>query len=191
MEQQFLNTLLSITPLSPATIQDLQKCYSELHVPKNSLLVQEGDYSDKMYFILKGAARAFYFHKGKEFTDWFMFENMFMCSMLSFFSGVPSVQYIETLEASHLLVLTRKDINWLCQKHHDMEKLNSLILTAGLVSLQQNIVDQRFKTAQERYQILMQAFPKIIKRVPLRHIASYLGVTQETLSRIRASLYLM
>jgi CRP-like cAMP-binding protein len=187
MKQPFFNALLSISPLSAETVADIDQCLEEAHFPKNAVVVQEGELSSKMYFIVKGAARAFYFHQEKEYTDWFMFENMFMCSLLSFFGGQPSVQCIETLEASDLLVLTREQINWLCDKHHDMQKLNSLILTHGLISLQQNIIDQRFKTAQERYVILLKTFPQIIQRVPLKHIASYLGVTQETLSRIRAS----
>jgi CRP-like cAMP-binding protein len=187
MKEQFLQTLLSIAPLSAVTVADLQQAGKEVNFPKNTTIVREGELSSNMYFIAKGAARAFYYQNDKEYTDWFMFENMFMCSLTSFFSGVPSVQYIETLEDSHMLILTRQELRDLCDKHHDMEKLNGLILAAGLVSLQQNFIDQRFKTAQERYRILIHTFPEIVKRVPLRHIASYLGVTQETLSRIRAN----
>ena len=187
MKQQFFQVLLSIAPLSPETIADIERCLTEVHFPKHTLIVQESALSNKMYFVIKGAVRAFNFHQGKEYTDWFIFENMFMCSLLSFFGGLPSAQNIETLEACDMLVLTREQLNSLCDKHHDMQKLNSLILTHGLVSLQQNIIDQRFKTAQERYVILLKTFPQIIQRVPLKYIASYLGVTQETLSRIRAA----
>jgi len=179
--------MLAITPLKDETIRDIDQCLASMSFPKNKLLVKEGELSSNMYFVVKGAARAFYFHHEKEYTDWFVFENMFMCSLLSFFGGLPSVQYIETLEASDMLVLTRDQVNRLCDKHHDMQKLNSLILTYGLVSLQQNIIDQRFKTAQERYVTLLKTYPQAIQRVPLKHIASYLGVTQETLSRIRSS----
>jgi CRP-like cAMP-binding protein len=84
-------------------------------------------------------------------------------------------------------MLTRQQIEHLCNQHHDMQRLNSLLLTNGLISLQQNVIDQRFNTAQERYITLLKTFPQIIQRVPLKHIASYLGVSQETLSRIRAT----
>ena len=187
MKEQFFQAMLSISPLQKETLEDIEQCLTAVHFPKNATIVEEGEISSKMYFIIKGAARAFYFHQEKEYTDWFMFENMFMCSLLSFFGGLPSAQTIEALEPSDMLVLTREQLNFLCDKHHDMQKLNSLILTYGLVSLQQNIIDQRFRTAQERYVVLLRNLPQIIQRVPLKHIASYLGVTQETLSRIRSS----
>jgi CRP-like cAMP-binding protein len=187
MKEQFFSALAAIAPLHNHTIDDISNCLMPIHVDKNTLLVREGELSNKMYFIIKGAARAYYFHQDKEYTDWFMFENMFMCSLLSFFGGMPSAQFIETLEPSDMLVLTKEQIDGLCEKHHDMQTLNSRILTYGLISLQQNVIDQRFKTAQERYVILLKTFPQIIQRIPLKHIASYLGVTQETLSRIRSS----
>jgi CRP-like cAMP-binding protein len=188
MKDQFFQAMQLIAPLQENTIKDIDQCLSPVHFSKNKVIVKEGEHSTNMYFVVKGAARAFYFHQEKEYTDWFVFENMFMCSLLSFFGGLPSVQYIETLEASDMLVLTKEQLNRLCHQYHDMQNLNSLVLTYGLISLQQNIIDQRFKTAQERYVILLKTFPQIIQRVPLKHVASYLGVTQETLSRIRAAI---
>jgi CRP-like cAMP-binding protein len=173
MKQPFFTALSHLTTLSPDTLSDLDQCLAEAHFPKNTIIVKEGAFSDKMYFIVKGAARAYYF--------------MFMCSLMSFYGGKPSPQCIETLEPCDLLMLTRQQIEHLCNQHHDMQRLNSLLLTNGLISLQQNVIDQRFNTAQERYVILLKTFPQIIQRVPLKHIASYLGVSQETLSRIRAT----
>jgi CRP-like cAMP-binding protein len=187
MRAQFFNTLRTFTPLSSDTINDINECLTHASFSKSTLIVREGELSSKMYFIINGSARAYYYYQEKEYTDWFVFENMFMCSLLSFFGGLPSAQYIETIEASEMLVLTRDSLNRLCDKHHDMQKLNSLVLANGLISLQQNIIDQRFKTAQERYSILLKTYPQVVQRVPLKYIASYLGVTQETLSRIRSA----
>lgn len=187
MKQPFFTALSHLTTLGPDTLSDLDQCLAEAHFPKNTIIVKEGAHSDKMYFIVKGAARAYYFRQDKEYTDWFSFENMFMCSLMSFYGGQPSPQCIETLEPCDMLMLTRQQIEHLCNQHHDMQRLNSLLLTNGLISLQQNVIDQRFNTAQERYITLLKTFPQIIQRVPLKHIASYLGVSQETLSRIRAT----
>jgi CRP-like cAMP-binding protein len=187
MSAQFFQHLTAIAPLKPATISELERCLHTEEHPRNHLLVREGEMSEKMYFLLKGAARAYFFQQEKEYTDWFVFEHMFMCSLSAFFGGVLSVQFIETLEPSHMLVLHRHDLNRICEAHHDMQTLNSRILAHSLVVLQQNIIDQRFLTAQERYRQLMHTYPKVLQRVPLKYIASFLGVTQETLSRIRAS----
>ncbi|MDB5196629.1 MAG: hypothetical protein JWP88_1000 [Flaviaesturariibacter sp.] len=187
MKEVFFNSLQTISPLSKDTIDAIDKCLAAAHYAKGSAIVKEGALSDKMFFVLKGAVRAYYFHQDKEYTDWFVFENMFMCSLLAFFGGMPSVQCIEALEPSDMLILTRTQINQLCDKYNDMQRLNSCILTQSLITLQQNIIDHRFKTAPERYANLIETYPQVIQRVPLKYVASYLGVTQETLSRIRAS----
>src|SRR5687767_15926881 len=106
MKEQFFGAIQSITSLQPHTIRDIESCLREVHFAKHAMVVREGEFSSNMFFIVKGAARAYYFHQEKEYTDWFMFENMFMCSLLSFFGGQPSAQFIETLEDSNMLVLS-------------------------------------------------------------------------------------
>ncbi|RYY67610.1 MAG: Crp/Fnr family transcriptional regulator [Chitinophagaceae bacterium] len=187
MKEPFFATLAAITPLSAGTLAAIDRCLAATHAPKGTVLVRAGAPSDKMYFLLRGAARAYYFHQGKEYTDWFVFENMFFCSILSFFGGQESAQCIETLEDSDLLILTRAQIEAL-SAHEDMQRLNNLLLTHALVTLQQSIIDQRFKTAPERYANLMATYPLALQRVPLKHIATFLGVAPETLSRIRAAV---
>ncbi len=85
MKEQFFSTINAITPLSAATIHDLDACLRAVHFPKNTLVVRQGELATNMYFINRGAVRAYYFHNDKEYTDWFMFQNMFMCSIASFF----------------------------------------------------------------------------------------------------------
>jgi CRP-like cAMP-binding protein len=180
--------LTSIAPLKDATIDAIRQCLRTESHDRHHLLVREGELSSKMYFITNGAVRAFFFHGDKEYTDWFVFENMFFCTISAFYGGVPSVQFIETLEPTELLVLQRSDISRLSDTYVDFQKLHNLILTQSLLILQQNIIDQRFKVAQERYRQLVLNYPQALQRVPLKHIASYLGVTQETLSRIRSTV---
>ncbi|RYD97527.1 MAG: Crp/Fnr family transcriptional regulator [Sphingobacteriales bacterium] len=188
MKEQFFAALSAITPLGADTVAAIDRCLAGAHFGKGTPLVRAGADSDKMFFLLKGAARAWYLHQDKEYTDWFVFENMFFCSILSFFGGQPSVQCIEALEPCDVLVLTRAQIAQLADSYPDMQRLNNLLLTHALVTLQQAIIDQRFKTAPERYAALMEGYPLALQRVPLKHIASYLGVAPETLSRIRADL---
>lgn len=186
MKDQFFAALNSIAPLSKETMAGIDACLAAAHYPARNILVREGQFSDKMFFILKGALRAYYIHDDKEYTDWFMFENMFACSLSAFFGAVPSPQCIETLEDTDVLILTRPQLEDLCRKHHDMSLFNGRVLSHSLVTLQAGFIEQRFKLAPERYALLLENYPEAIRRVPLKYIASYLGISQETLSRIRA-----
>ncbi|MDI9309922.1 MAG: Crp/Fnr family transcriptional regulator [Limnohabitans sp.] len=152
---------------------------------KDTKLVLEGQNADKTYFIAKGAARAFYLKDGKDITDWFAFENNFICSINSFFQFVPSPHFIETLEESILLELSRENILELSEKHIEFDRLGKIIITKTMLQLQQRISSIQFETAQQKYKNLLEIEPNITQRVALTHIASYLGITLETLSRIR------
>lgn len=186
MKDRLFAALQSIAPLSKETMADIDSCLAAAHYPAHTILVRDGQVADRMFFILNGALRAYYIHGDKEYTDWFMFENMFACSLSAFFGAVPSPQCIETLEETDVLMLTRQHLDDLCKKHHDMSLLNGRILSHSLVTLQTGFIDQRFRTAPERYALLLEHYPEALKRVPLKYIASYLGISQETLSRIRA-----
>lgn len=169
------------------TILDIKRVGQIRKVSKGDVLVSEGDYSYELYYVVKGGARAYYLKDGKTITDWFAFENDFISSIVSFFLGVPSQHYIEVLEETTFMVLQLKDIEMLCDKYHDFERLARLSTTKTMIQLQQRIVSLQFKSSKERYDSLLEKYPQIELRAPLGDIASYLGITQETLSRIRNS----
>jgi CRP-like cAMP-binding protein len=173
-------------PLSPASMADLQAVCTEHAYEKGQVLVREGQYADQLYFILEGCARAYYLKGGKDISDWFAFEDHFICAIVGYFLQVPSPHYIELLEPSRLLVIGRDDMQALCDKHHDIERLGRLSATATMLQLQRRVVSLQFESAQQRLENLLQIHPQIAQRVPLHHIASFLGITPETLSRVRA-----
>lgn len=187
LDQVLQSITENYAPLSEETLADVKKHASILEVEKGTILVKEGEYSDHLYFVVKGGARAYYLKEGKTITDWFAFENDFISSIISFFLGVPSQHYIEVLEDTTLMLLQLKDIEMLCDTYHDFERLGRLSTTKTMVQLQQRIVSLQFKSSKERYDSLLKKFPQIELRAPLGDIASYLGITQETLSRIRNS----
>ena len=165
--------------------QEFQDCSRLFSLKKGETLVKEGQYADKVYFIVSGSARAFYLKDGKDITDWFAFENDFISSINSFFQSIPSPHFIEVLEDSELLEIGRDDIMSLSDKYHDFERLTNRITTYTLLKLQDRVVSMQFQTAEQKYLNLLAAYPTITQRVPLTHIASYIGITLETLSRIR------
>lgn len=164
---------------------DLKKTSKILTLDKETKIVNEGQFADKSYFIAEGSARAFYIKGDRDITDWFAFENNFISSINSFFLNIPSPHFIEVLEPSTLLEISRENIIRLSDKYKEFDRLGKLIVTKTMLQLQQRIVSIQFETAQQKYENILKIRPDITQRVSLTHIASYLGITLETLSRIR------
>ena len=165
--------------------QEIAERSTLLQVEKKTLLVQEGQYSESMFLVADGALRAYYLKDGKDVTDWFAFEHEIVSSLQSYFNNIPSPTYIESIVPSLVLVLLRNDILYFSEKYRAFERLVHIITTQTMLRLQERIVALQFETAQQKYRNLLKDKPDIELRVPLIHIASYLGITIETLSRIR------
>ncbi len=155
-------------------------------LPKGTFLVTAGSYCKHLFFIQQGLSRTFYIKDGKDVTDWISPERSIATSIVSFITGLPDIRSIELLEPSIIWAIGRDDLEKLYREHHEIERFGRLMVSAGLVQMQQRFDDLHFATARERYAKLMQQSPSLVQRVPLGMIASYLGITQETLSRIRA-----
>lgn len=160
-----------------------------LQVSRGDELVRAGSYSHQVFYVAKGSARAYYLKDGKDVSDWFAFENRFICSINSYFLQVPSPHTIETLEPSWLLVLDRTIVDQLSEEYREFDRLGKRLVTETMLLLQQRIVGMQFQTAKQSYEHLLELYPNITQRVALGHIASYLGITLETLSRIRHPQY--
>lgn len=186
--KQGLNQIASkYVSFSEECKKDIEKKSGIESFKKNQIAVKEGSYSDVAYFIITGSARAYYLKDGKDITDWFAFDNDFICAMDSFFLNTSSPDYIQFTEKSIVITISNKSINFLCNKHHEFEKLMRIIVTTQMLRLQKRIVSLQFETAQQRYDNLLLLYPSIENKFALGHIASFLGITQETLSRLRAS----
>lgn len=175
-----------ISPLEGQALTDLMAAWKYWHCPKDHFLLREHTVSDYIYFIEKGAARIFYHKKEKEVTEWIALDGQFFLSITSFFQRSPSHLAIQTLEPSLVYGIHHNDLMTLADKHHAVEKMLRKMVTLSLILSQQRMDSIQFETAHERYEKLLQQSPGIIQRVPLSYIASFLGVTLETLSRIRA-----
>ncbi|WP_236977729.1 Crp/Fnr family transcriptional regulator [Membranihabitans maritimus] len=156
---------------------------------KGDIAVREGQFSKKAYLIIEGCARAYYLKDGKDVTDWFTFENQFMAPIVSFFSQEASPHYVEFVEDSIVLEFSKDTFDILSDKHHDFERFISKVVTETMLGLCERLYTIQFNKADERYQHLLNIHPNIVTRIPLTHIASYLGITLETLSRIRNPKY--
>lgn len=185
---KFFQTVSQFTTLSADSKQELSRHLKRLELPKGHIIVRQETVCNFAYFIDSGLTRTYYLRDGKDVTDWISDENSFACSIISFITRKPDRRAIELLEPSILFSLHYNDLEALCRKCHDIENFFRKLVSFGLVQIQQRFDDLHFSTALQRYQTLMTAHPTFIQRVPLGMIASYLGITQETLSRIRSQL---
>jgi CRP-like cAMP-binding protein len=172
-------------PLTPACQQDFIACFNYREFKEGEVVVREGQFSDKAWLIVEGCARAYYLKDGKDISDWFAFENEFMAGIVSFFNNEASPHYIEFVEPSIAIEFSRATINSLSLQYHDFERLISRVITVTLLGLRERLSSILFNKAEDRYKQLIAIRPDITNRIPLTHIASYLGITLETLSRIR------
>lgn len=183
--QQLFNHLAGYNKLSAEAINSLSDSFEEVVCPKNDFLLQAGQVCRHLYFIQHGAVRGYYTPESREITHWFGFENDFVTSFHSFITGQPSVENLQLVEGSMLWRIAKEKLHNLYNRHHDIERLVRIAYEKYYIRLEERFVNAQFKTASERYENLVQDAPHIIERVPLGYIASYLGISQETLSRIR------
>lgn len=171
--------------LTKTCVKDLAQSIKVARFGKSEVIIQMGAVADDLFFLREGSARAYYLKDGREITDWFAFEHDFICAINSFYTQNPSPHYIASIEPMVAGVIHAPDMQMLCRRHHDFEHLCRNITTDIMLRLQQRIVALQFESAQQKYENLLVKYPDISNRVAVNHIASYLGITNETLSRIR------
>lgn len=180
-----LQCVKTISPLTAEAECAIQESFQEIVVSKNDYLLTEGKTCKHLYFLHQGAARGYYNLEGKEITHWFAFENDFVTSLHSFITGEPAVENIQLLEGSVLFSINKETLTRLLNDYHEIERVVRIAYEKYYIRLEDRFLNAQFKSATERYEKLVQETPHILERVPLGMIASYLGISQETLSRVR------
>lgn len=186
--QQLASHIATYYPLSKEALLALDECLIKMVFAKNDMLVTEGKVCRHLYFLESGALCGFYNLAGKEITHWFGFQNDFVTSFHSFITGEAAVENVQLLEGSIVWAISKEKLTGLFDRFHEIERLMRIAYEKYYIRLEERFVNAQFKTAAERYNNLLQQTPHILERVPLGNIASYLGISQETLSRIRTKL---
>lgn len=185
---QFSNYIDSIYRISSKAKTELDKVCSIATFKKNQLIQPVGHTCKTIYFLQKGIARIFYYKDGVDITEYFAFEGGIVARAESLFAGEPSQKAIEVLEDSKVLAINVPKLYLLYDEFHEIERLFRLIFEKAHVETIHRIESLQFHSAEERYLNLISTQKNIIQYVPLKHIASYLGITQVSLSRIRAKV---
>lgn len=184
--QHLLTHIKLYHSLSAKAKDALENCFQKIMLGKNDYLLTEGQVCRHLYFLEKGALRGYYNLDGKEITHWFGFENDFVTSFHSFITHEPAVENIQLLEGSIIWCISKDELTDLFNRFHEIERLVRIVYEKYYIRLEERFVNAQFKTARELYETLLRQTPHILERVPLGCIASYLGISQETLSRIRS-----
>jgi CRP-like cAMP-binding protein len=156
-----------------------------LEVPAKTVLLQEGRISKTMYFIEKGCLRTWVNNNGKEITTQFFFEGDSVSSIESFRTNQPSLYSIESLEPCILQTISQEEFRDAVVNLPDIRKELEEHLFKRLLQGQKLFYSYLKNTPQQRYEELIENYPHIVRRVPQHYIASYLGITSVSLSRIR------
>jgi CRP-like cAMP-binding protein len=172
-------------PLSDGARQAIQAICTTHSIKKGRDLQPIGHTCRTIYFINRGLARIYYFKDDIDVTESFALEHQIIARVESLFSGRPSRKGIQMLEDSEVVAISAAPLFRLYDTHHDVERLFRKIFEAAYVDTVNRIESLQFHTAEERYRDLLEAAPDILRRVPLKFIASYLGITPVSLSRIR------
>jgi CRP-like cAMP-binding protein len=167
----------------------VQNIFVSKHLRKRQYLLQEGDVCKYMAFILKGSGRTFAVNdKGQEHIIRFAIENWWLGDYESYNYGTPSMYNIEMLEDSDVLLVSKSNMDELSATVPPIGLMIKEIDRKGVVTAQKRIHSSISLSAEERYDTFATAYPEILNRFPLSMIASYLGISPETLSRIRKNM---
>ncbi|MBT9392327.1 Crp/Fnr family transcriptional regulator [Hymenobacter sp. NST-14] len=182
----FLTLCRAIHPLTPALEAALRRLAQPETVPAHTQLLVPGSVAQRLYFLETGLVRSYYLREGREVTSWFMPAENFVVSILSFFSRQPSHEYLQALESCRLWSLRYEQVQTLYQQFPEFNFIGRVLTERYYVLSEQRALDLRMLPAAERYARLLRDFPDLLQRVPLHMLASHLGLTPETLSRLRA-----
>lgn len=181
-----ISRLAAISPLSDNATHDLRSIFTERSVKKGAHLVRIGKKVENFHYVVKGLARVYYLRDSEDVTDFFACDGEFIGAVPALFLGGPSHKGVEVLEHSTIIQFSYPAFEELCLRHHDIERLGRMLAVYAFLEVQQRIENLRFLSVRERYEELERKHPGITNRLPLKHVASFLGTTNVSISRIRA-----
>jgi CRP-like cAMP-binding protein len=156
-------------------------------VSKKIMLLEKGDESDFTLFVSSGCLKMYSLDEdGVKHIIQFASEDWWISDLYSFLTGNPSEYYIESVKDTSYLKLTKEQREIMLEKHPKMERFFRIMCEYNIIHSRKRIVDLMQTPAKERYEKFCKMYPTIVNDVPLKHIASYIGVTPEFLSKLRS-----
>lgn len=173
-------------PVSDEALELLTFCFERQVFPAKTILIQAGKIDKRVYFIEHGITRSYSLFHGREVTTWFSMEGDATCGSLALYRNEPAFEYVETLERTEVYMISTDVLNSLYNKHIDLANWGRVLQQENFLWLQDTHIARLNLSAKERYEKLLREYPDICNRVNLGYVASFLGITLPSLSRIRA-----
>lgn len=183
--ERLLQAVNKMVSLSESSFDLLLSCAKQKEYSKGQCLLNEGQVCTCLYFVESGWLRTFINQDGKEVNTNFTFEGSFTGNIKSLKQEIPSQCIIEAGESCLIKSFNKKDLLALYTSSPEIELLCRKILGTFLIESNEQIDFYKLLSPSERYYFLIKNKPEMIQRLPLSHLASYIGVARETLSRIR------
>ena len=185
-KQVLKNKFLAVADIDKEALQAFVNLLTIETFKKNTLIIREHQTIEYIYFIYKGVIRIFFNKNDKIIIERFEKEGGFFGGNYDHFSKYPSVHNFQSLEDMVVLKIKHADLDNLCKNYHSIEHLYRMLLEAFHYSYVDKLYALKASTSEERYRDFEKEYGDIINRISLRNVASYLGMTSETISRIRA-----
>lgn len=186
--EALVRALSQIHPISKPIAAFFAEHITPISLPRKKLLLKVGTICDHVYFIRKGALRAFMKDGNKEITTWITVENELVTSIASLNIQQPSKEFIQALEPCELLAMSYESLEQLYTVFPEFNIVTRKLLQRYYHDAENRAFVSRIPKADQRYRHFVETQPHLANRIPLRYIASYLGLALETLSRVRKKI---
>ena len=182
----FKNYIKEKTNLIDSCLEEVIATFQKSEIKKKDFILEVGQINNKLIFVESGIFRIFHITpEGKEATACFFHEGQFAFDIISYVKNIPSKEYIQCLEDSIIYSIQKSELEALYKKEQQIERLIRIMIEDQFVYFKEVLLSQLRESAEERYLKILNERPYLINRVPMKHISSYLGINEPSLSRIR------
>jgi CRP-like cAMP-binding protein len=186
MSNQLIDVFNSISSISKEEEASLLNIIKEKHLPKGDFWSREGVLVNEIAFVRQGYLRKFYLNNDNEVTDSFYFDNEFCADLPSIIGKQKANSFFVAMQPSNLIIIPYGQFQALCQKYHAFEHIYRILLEQVFLKFYNRTQSFINQTPKERYDQLVKHRPKILSEATQYHIASYIGISYQHLSRLRA-----
>jgi CRP-like cAMP-binding protein len=188
MLTQLSNFLKKYVPFTEDELNAMYECLELLNFNKGDVFIHEGQIAHHIAFSLEGYFRAYILHDGQDITRDITPVNSFFTALPSFVHGTPSFEVFEAITPAKALLIKKADLFALYDRFPAWERFGRMIIEEMFINVQYRLYLFITQTAEQRYSGFMNNYPDMLREVPLQYIAAFLGITQQSLSRLRKNI---